>query len=72
MLSALRAELRKQNWFAEQYRATQYGQLAGFAALGNTVRWCLLIRSTGVSLSGFAQIRAGHARPGIHASTEQG
>ena len=68
-LSALRAELRKQNWFAEQgITQPNMASWLDLVALGTVADVVPLDQvNRALVYQGLLRIRAGHARPGIHA-----
>ena len=69
VLSALRAELRKHNWFSErQVDEPNLAQLLDLVALGTVADLVALDHNNRIMVAqGLARIRAGQCRPGISA-----
>lgn len=68
LLSQVRAELQQRGWFGQQRKAPNLGQLLDLVALGTVADMVPLDHNNRILVqAGLQRIRAGQARPGIHA-----
>ncbi len=68
LLSQVRAVLQQRGWFSQQRKAPVLGQLLDLVALGTVADMVPLDHNNRIMVqAGLQRIRAGQARPGIHA-----